>query len=151
MQGVSHKGVFDGRNDPVRTLAFASGGFQRGIAAIDARWCWERTLPGRSASDAIAMSWYGDDVTHVGAPRTFLHDRGSGAPASPGAPSPIGHLEDGAHSPDDEARLERAARDWFDWMDQARLALHGPASRLDKVRPDVVRDLRERGFLVETR
>ena len=67
------------------------------------------------------------------------------------APAANGHLENGAHSPDDEARLGQAARDWFDWIDQARLALHGPANRLDKVRPDVVRELKQRGFLVETR
>jgi arylsulfatase A-like enzyme len=148
MQGVSQKGVFEGKVEPARTIAFASGGLQRGIAAIDARWCWERTLPGRGASDVIAMSWYGDDVTHVGAPRTFLHDRGSGAPGSP-RPSPAakGHLEDGAHSPDDEARLGQAAHDWFDWIDQARLALHSPPGMLDKVRPDVLLELKQRGFL----
>jgi arylsulfatase A-like enzyme len=137
MQGVSLKSLLDGGDAPVRSVTFASGGLHEGIAAIDARWCYEKSYPGRGHDPRAAQSWYGDDLDHKGEPRTFLHDRRTS--------TSLGHLEDPSSDPIAGERLPLQAAEWFRAIDSARVILHARPGALDVASARAVEDLVKRG------
>lgn len=143
MQGVSQKSLVFGSETPVRSIAFASGGLQEGRAAIDSRYCFERSFPGDREQDGVGLSWFGDEALHTREPRVFLHDRTTIAS--------LGHLEDCATDAKAMARLSEAAREWFAWIDAARPVLHQPALRSHKNSAAIVEDLEKRGMLGDGR
>jgi arylsulfatase A-like enzyme len=137
MQGVSLKGLIEGADAPVRSVTFASGGLHEGIAAIDARWCYEKSYPGRGHDPRAAQSWYGDDLDHKGEPRTFVHDRRTS--------TSLGHLDDPSTDPIAAERLPLQAAEWFRAVDGARVILHARQGALDAASQKMVEELLRRG------
>ncbi|MBL8858928.1 MAG: sulfatase [Planctomycetes bacterium] len=139
MQGVSLLDAVRGLSTPVRGIAFASGGLQRGRLALDTRYCFEESWPGEALDPQVVRSWYGDTLDHRGEARLFLHDRESA--------SGPGHVE--GSSPDASAtdRLSRACSDWFAAVDDARALLHRPTAASAVESGALIDDLVKRGLL----
>jgi len=153
MHGVSQTGALLGGSAPAREYAFASGGLQSGFAVIDARWCYEYSSPGtlqlpalpagETRPSTLALSWYGDASDHSTLYRTFLHDRR----ANPST----GHLVDSAHDDRVSERLADVGRDWFTWMLRARDVLQRITANESSMEPDVLAELKRRGFVPDLR
>jgi arylsulfatase A-like enzyme len=139
MQGVSLKRIVEGADVTVRRVAFASGGLQEGRAAIDARWCYEQSYPGRGQDRRAARSWFGDDLDHWSEPRVFLHDRRSS--------TSLGHVDESSADPIAGERLSQDAAEWFGWIDRAARVLHGRQGTLDPASKAVADELVQRGMM----
>jgi arylsulfatase A-like enzyme len=139
MQGVSLASLVEGGDVAVRRVAFASGGLQAGRAAIDARWCYEQSYPGRGQDRRAARSWYGDDLDHTDEPRIFLHDRRTSAS--------LGHVDDPSSDPIAGERLSQDAAEWFGWIDRAARVLHARSGTLDPASRAIADELVRRGLM----
>ena len=117
MHGRSLAGALRGDAASVREYAYASGGLQAGHVVFDERWCFERSRPGASRPDVVALSWYGDDDGASRVERTFLHDRSSARS--------FGHVVAPVEDAAVAARLDAAGTEWFRWVDKAREVLQG--------------------------
>jgi arylsulfatase A-like enzyme len=139
MQGVSQKSVIQGSDAVLRRVAYASGGLQEGRAAIDARWCFEQSYPGRGQDRRAARSWFGDDLDHANEPRVYLHDRR--------ASSSLGHVDDPSSDPIAGERLSQDAAEWFGWIDRAARVLHARSKAPDPASRAMSEELLQRGLL----
>lgn len=134
MSGVSHAPRMrtPGLGSP-RTHAYAAGGFQRGVAAIDARWILARERPAEGASALLVRTWYGGEPP-----------KGAGVTERLAA-----RATDGEDPGPARVRLGSELTAWSDWIERARPILHGrvePASD-----PATAAELRRRGLLGATR
>jgi arylsulfatase len=153
MHGVSQFGALQGDERPAREYAFASGGLQSGYAVIDSRWCYEHSSPGRLQSigapddaalpTSLSRTWYGDDLDHGRAYRTFLHDRS--------ANHSTGHLNGSAADAAVRQRMADVGNDWFTWMLRARDVLQRAKSRDKDGEIPFLDELRRRGYVGDLR
>lgn len=138
MHGVSQYRALKGDRTPARELAYASGSLQRGFCVLDARWCYEWSLPGNAQPSSLSTSWYGESLDHSGSFRTVLHDRMNDRST--------GHLRAGIEDPAVAQRLHAAGFEWYTWMERARDVLQGGAL-VPKTDEATMAELRRRGLL----
>lgn len=131
MSGASHaRGLRAPGSPPPRSIVYSAGGFQRGVAAIDAHWLVAHEHPADAAVELMVRTWYGGD-----------------APAGAGVVERV--VARGSESPDGadtaRARLVPALDAWSQWIERARPILHGRATPASD--PSTAADLRRRGLL----
>jgi len=136
MQGVSHAASLVTGAPTARAIAYASGGFQRGIAAIEPHWILARERPADAPTELLVRSWYGGPP-----PR-----------ASDGSSAPIERLVSRADDASLDAsasaareRLTFALDAWGDWVERSRALLHSRIAPADD--PKTAADLRRRGLI----
>lgn len=133
MSGVSHATALREENTPpMRTIAHAMGGFQRGAAAIDADWILARDRPADAKSALLVASHFGVRDVPSGIVEHF-HSRGEWT-TDPEA---------------GRARLAAELDTWTAWIDRARAILHGRVRAA--VDPTTTAELRRRGLLPASR
>ncbi|MCY2961130.1 MAG: sulfatase [Planctomycetota bacterium] len=130
MSGVSHAARMRAPDaNPPRTSVHAAGGFQRGVAVIDAQWILSRVRPAEGTSDLLVRSWFGgDEPSGAG-----LVERLEARSASGGDPEAA------------RARLRPELTAWSEWIERARSILHGRVA--PAADPSTAADLRRRGLL----
>jgi len=145
MQGVSHAASLEHGTPSARAIAYASGGFQRGIAAIEPHWILARERPADAPSELLVRSWYGGAASNAGdgpgvAPGTVIERLVPRDAASTGGDPPSDATTAAARE-----RLAFALDAWGDWVERSRALLHG---RLEPTAdPKTAADLRRRGLL----
>jgi len=131
MSGVSHaRRMREPGLESPRVSAQAAGGFQRGVAMIDAHWILSRDRPADGANQTLVRTWFGGDAPIGGGDLERLVERVPGAEDADAA----------------RERLGRELGAWTDWIDRARSMLHGRV--LPSSDPVTAADLRRRGLLV---
>lgn len=135
MHGVSMVPLLRGAGEAPRPHAFASGGLMQGMAVFDARWAYEFVLPGKTASDKLRASWFGDDEAHADAWRERIYLRRPDAGADDGAQEPPEAIQE---------ELRRRANEWLARTTQMNAVLHKPHV---EHAPDQVNELRRLGYL----
>ncbi len=130
MTGVSHAGALRGPAPPARTVAFASGGFQRGMAAVEDRWLFTIERPGDAPTETLALTLHGERFPRRAEPVVGIRARGADGAAEEAAA---------------RERLHGETRAWYGWIDRARGLLHGRVAPADD--PEIAADLRRRGLL----
>lgn len=131
MSGVSHAERLrvPGSVSP-RTSVHAAGGFQRGVAAIDAGWILTRERPADGANPLLVRTWFGGDAPAGAALVERLAPRASGADTDADAAL---------------ARLGPELSAWSEWIDRARSVLHGRVKA--SADPATAAELRRRGLI----
>jgi arylsulfatase A-like enzyme len=142
MRGQSHLKALRGAADEFSTTVFAAGGFQSGFAAIDERFCYEEGSVGaleQEPSSPLSVSFFGDALDHRADLRAHLHDRTKD-------PCP-GHLRPSAEDSEAIARLSKAGREHYGWIEKARAVLQG-GTELAKDSAEM-QELEQQGLLGE--
>ncbi len=139
MHGRSQLGSLDAGAPAAREFAYSSGGFSAGFAVHDERYSFQLTTPAVRGDKILAASWYGKPDVPLGASRMHLRDRRSG--------SPPGDLYPSATSAERGLVLRDAGREWFEWIDRARDALHNPPWLQDPLSDEEWSELRRRGLI----
>jgi arylsulfatase A-like enzyme len=144
MHGVSQAAYVQGSSPPVvapRQFAFASCGMQAGCAVIGQRFCLEYLQPDKLDDASLKRSWFGDSAAN---PETSVrfYDR---------LTDPYPSLAPfGVNLPDQNfQRLRAVAAEWMFDMKKTQLYLQRNAVVQDRVDEDVIRRLREKGYLGE--
>jgi len=113
MQGVSQAPVLRGLVSSVREHAVARCGFQSGFVVMDARYCYERTMPWSVRDSELGVSWYGHVPVRDGEVREVFHDRDLD-PA-------LGHVHSsGEPDPERIEILRLIGEDWLTTTDDLR-------------------------------
>ena len=124
---------------PAREFAYSSGGFSAGFAVHDERYSFQITTPAVRGDKTLAASWYGTPEVPLGSMRMHLRDRRSDSPPGDLAPS--------ATSAERGLVLRDVGREWYEWIDRARDALHDPPW-LERTRTEEeLAELRRRGLI----
>ncbi|MBL8863198.1 MAG: sulfatase-like hydrolase/transferase [Planctomycetes bacterium] len=140
MSGVSHAPrLRDPALPAARERAHAWGGFQRGVAAIDADWILARDRPAEAKSALLVRTYFGSGAPPDAGVVERLARRGAQVAVDPGPGA-----ADAAR-----ARLGAALDDWTAWIDRARGVLHGRVT--PAADPATTAELRRRGLLSPAR
>jgi len=124
---------------PVHEHVFSKGGLSEGFAVHDARYSYQETEHATRGDGALLASWYGTPNPKVVPTRRYLRDRLSN-------PDP-GDLGPPASEPARADVLQTAGREWYTWMEHARLALHDPEWMRGIVSERIEAELVERGLI----
>lgn len=135
MSGVSHARSIRGETaEPPRTVVHVAGGFQRGIASVDAHWIMARERPADAVTPLLVRSWFGGDApTDVGVVERITAR----------TPQRSFTAEDAESA---RARLGPELDAWSDWITRAGSMLHGRVSSAQDAK--TAAELRRRGYAV---
>lgn len=139
MHGRSQLDALSAEAPAARTFAYSSGGFSSGFAVHDERYSFQLTTPALRGDRILAASWYGTPEAPQSVTRMHLRDRQAG--------SPPGDLYPSAKGADRGLALRDAGREWFEWVDRARDALHNPPWLEEPLSEEEWVELRRRGLI----
>ena len=131
--------LLDPDGPPVREFAFSKGGVSEGFAVHDGRFSAQFTTHAVRGDDDLTRSWYGTADPDRKQRRRFVRDRDSDQGPGDLIPSAV--------FPERAEVLHAAGEEWYEWIEQARLALHAPPWLQGTQTPETLAELERRGLI----
>jgi len=135
MHGVSQLPVLRGEAESVREFAYSSGGIHHGFSVRNDRYTLQLYESSGHGPASFVRSWFAEGDSS----RLHLRDRMT-------QPDP-GNLSKSAVVPDVSKELESAGKEWYLWIERARLHVQKAPWIETVLDPEVIEELERRGLV----